>query len=177
MATLVRTILLLVACLTPVVTRAQVATAYILADHTSGYVLESYKADQKRPIASLTKIATAKVVLDWAAKTGTDLSQLISIPLQAIRPIGNNPMGLQPDDQMSYRDLLYSSLMASDNTAANALAFYVGSVIRSQASSELQGIGYGADLVRECGWPRTTAGAPTLLDRSGRREAGRLCDE
>jgi serine-type D-Ala-D-Ala carboxypeptidase (penicillin-binding protein 5/6) len=141
MATFVRITLLLVAFLTPVATRAQVAAAYILTDHTSGYVLESYKADQKRPIASLTKMATAKVVLDWAAKTGTDLSQLVSIPLQAIRPIGNNPMGLEPDDQMSYRDLIYAALMASDNTAANALAFNVGAAIRAHATSELEGLG------------------------------------
>ncbi|MBV8482897.1 MAG: D-alanyl-D-alanine carboxypeptidase, partial [Verrucomicrobia bacterium] len=66
MAALVRTSLLLVAALLPVGVKAQLAAAYVLADHTSGYILESYKGDQKRQIASLTKIATAKVVLDWA---------------------------------------------------------------------------------------------------------------
>ncbi|MBV8813648.1 MAG: D-alanyl-D-alanine carboxypeptidase [Verrucomicrobia bacterium] len=184
MATLARTILLLVACLTPVVTRAQVAAAYILADHTSGYVLESYKSDQKRPIASLTKIATAKVVLDWAAKTGVDLSQLIAIPLQAIRPIGNNPMGLQPDDQMSYRDLLYASLMASDNTAANALAYNVGAAIRAHATSELQGLGAIETFVsqmnalaRELGTERTLfVNADGLEPQRGRQPYSTAAD-
>src|ERR1700730_1137925 len=93
------------------VARSQTASAYILIDHTSGHVLESYKADEKRPIASLTKIATAKVVLDWAAKTGTDLAQFDVIPPQALNSGGINPMGLEPGDEVSYRDLIYAALL------------------------------------------------------------------
>jgi D-alanyl-D-alanine carboxypeptidase (penicillin-binding protein 5/6) len=141
MAALVRISFLLVAALLPLGVKAQYAAAYVLADHTSGYVLESYKPDQKRPIASLTKIATAKVVLDWAASTGTDLSQLISIPAQAIRAYGTNPIGLQPDDQMSYRDLIYSAMMESDGTAAQALAYTVGASLRSRAAGSLSELG------------------------------------
>jgi serine-type D-Ala-D-Ala carboxypeptidase (penicillin-binding protein 5/6) len=141
MAALVRISFLLVAALLPLGVKAQYAAAYVLADHTSGYVLESYKSDQKRPIASLTKIATAKVVLDWAASTGTDLSQLISIPTQAIRAYGTNPMGLQPDDQISYRDLIYSAMMESDGTAAQALAYTVGASLRSRAAGSLGELG------------------------------------
>ena len=113
------------------VARSQTASAYILIDHTSGHVLESYKADEKRPIASLTKIATAKVVLDWAAKTGNDLAQFVVIPPQAFNSGGINPMGLQPGDEVSYRDLIYAALLQSDNTAANALAYVVGESLRA----------------------------------------------
>src|SRR5260221_12378781 len=142
MAALVRISVLLVAALLPVGVKAQyAAAAYILADHTSGYVLESYKPDQKRQIASLTKIATAKVVLDWAASTGTDLSQLILIPPQAIRAFGTNPIGLQPDDQMSHRDLIYSAMMESDGPAARAFAYPVGSSLRSRAAGSLGALG------------------------------------
>src|SRR5260370_14563170 len=77
------------------VARSQTASAYILIDHTSGHVLESYKADEKRPIASLTKISTAKVVLDWAVKTSSDLAQFVVIPAQALSSARINPMGLQ----------------------------------------------------------------------------------
>src|SRR6266481_267702 len=63
---------------------AQLATAYVVADQTTGYILDAYKAETKRQVASLTKIATGKVVLDWAAKTGTDLAQLVVVPQQAI---------------------------------------------------------------------------------------------
>src|SRR5260221_6151478 len=142
MAALVRISVLLVAALLPVGVKAQyAAAAYILADHTSGYVLESYKPDQKRQIASLTKIATAKVVLDWAASTGTDLSQLIFIPPQAIRAFGTNPIGLQPDDQMSYLDLIYSAMMESDGTAAQALTYTVVAYLRSRAAGSLVELG------------------------------------
>jgi D-alanyl-D-alanine carboxypeptidase (penicillin-binding protein 5/6) len=113
------------------VARSQTASAYILIDHTSGHVLDSYKADEKRPIASLTKIATAKVVLDWAATTGNDLAQFVVIPAQAFNSGGINPMGLQPGDEVSYRDLIYAALLQSDNTAATALAYVVGESLRA----------------------------------------------
>ena len=142
MAAPVRTSILLVAAFLPIGAQAQFAAAeYVLADHTSGYVLESYKGEQKRPIASLTKIATAKVVLDWAASTGTDLSQLITVPPQAIRATSNNPIGLQPDDQMSYRDLIYSAMMESDGTAAAALAYTVGTSLRARSGGALSELG------------------------------------
>jgi D-alanyl-D-alanine carboxypeptidase (penicillin-binding protein 5/6) len=121
--------------------RSQTAAAYILIDHTSGHVLEGYKSDQKRQIASLTKIATAKVVLDWAAKTNTDLAQLVGISAQAFNSGGINPMGLQPDDQVSYRDLVYAALLQSDNTAATALAYAVGGQLRARGGSAIQELG------------------------------------
>jgi D-alanyl-D-alanine carboxypeptidase len=134
-------ILLGLAIFSTSVARSQIASAYILIDHTSGHVLESYKADEKRPIASLTKIATAKVVLDWAAKTGTDLAQFVVIPPQAINSGGINPMGLEPGDEVSYRDLIYAALLQSDNTAATALAYAVGESLRTQGGSAVQDLG------------------------------------
>jgi serine-type D-Ala-D-Ala carboxypeptidase (penicillin-binding protein 5/6) len=117
---------------------AQLASAYALVDHTTGYALESYKGDEKRAVASLTKIATAKVVLDWAAKTGLDLSQQAVVPPDAITEAGGiNPMGLQPNDSMSYRDLIYAAMMQSDNTAATTLAYYVGAAFRSRGGEQM----------------------------------------
>ena len=52
--------------LLPILAHAQSAAAWIVTDATSGYVLDSANAAKKRPIASLTKIATGMVVLDWA---------------------------------------------------------------------------------------------------------------
>jgi D-alanyl-D-alanine carboxypeptidase len=121
---------------------AQVAASYVVADHTTGYVLEAYKADEKRQIASLTKIATGKVVLDWAERDGTDLSQQIVIPPQATADAGGvNPMGLQPNDLISYRDLIYAALMQSDNTAASTLAYYVGAALRAHGGEEMRSLG------------------------------------
>ena len=122
--------------------RAQVAASYAITDHTTGYVLEAYKADEKRQIASLTKIATGKVVLDWAAREGVDLSQQLVIPPQAPADGGGvNPMGLQPNDLISYRDLLYAALMQSDNTAAATLAYYVGASLRTRGGEQMRSLG------------------------------------
>jgi len=142
--------------------RAQPVAAYTLEDHTTGYVLESYKGDQKRPIGSLTKIATAKIVLDWAQRTNTDLSQQIIVPVQAMGPGLSSAIGLQPNDLASYRDLIYASLLQSDNVAASTLAFYVGSALRAQGGQELQDLS-AVDafvtqmnaLARELGMERT----------------------
>jgi serine-type D-Ala-D-Ala carboxypeptidase (penicillin-binding protein 5/6) len=121
---------------------AQVAAAYALADHTTGHVLESYKGETKRSIGSLTKIATAKVVLDWAAKTNTDLAQQVVVPPLALSNAGGvNPMGLQPNDLITYRALIYAALLQSDNSAASILAFYVGADFRSHGGPELSDLG------------------------------------
>jgi D-alanyl-D-alanine carboxypeptidase (penicillin-binding protein 5/6) len=142
---------------------AQVATAYVLSDHITGYVLDAYKPDEKRQVASLTKIATAKVVLDWAAKTGLDLAQQAVVPPAALLESGGvNPMALQANDSMSYRDLIYAGLMQSDNTAATTLAYYVGAALRSQGGGQLSDLSpieaFAAQmnaLAREIGMEKT----------------------
>ena len=121
---------------------AQLVAAYVVADQTTGYVLEAYKGEVKRQIASLTKIATGKVVLDWASKTNTDLAEQVVVPPQAIEEAGAvNPMGLLPNDLMSYRDLLYAALMQSDNTAATTLAYYVGAALRPAGGERMRELG------------------------------------
>ena len=121
---------------------AQIAAAYAIADQTTGYVLEASKGTEKRQVASLTKIATGKVVLDWASKTNTDLAQQVVVPPQAIEESGGtNPMGLLPNDLISYRDLLYAALMQSDNTAAATLAYYVGAALRPAGGDRMRELG------------------------------------
>ena len=121
---------------------AQMAAAYAIADQTTGYVLEASKGVEKRQVASLTKIATGKVVLDWASKTSTDLAQQVVVPPQAIEEAGGaNPMGLLPNDLISYRDLLYAALMQSDNTAATTLAYYVGAALRPAGGDRMRELG------------------------------------
>jgi D-alanyl-D-alanine carboxypeptidase len=121
---------------------AQMAAAYAVADQITGYVLDAYKGEGKRPIASLTKIATGKVVLDWASKTNTDLAEQVVVPPEAIEEAGGvNPMGLLPNDLISYRDLIYAALMQSDNTAATTLAYYVGAALRPAGDERMRQLG------------------------------------
>jgi len=106
--------------------RAQEAAAYVIADSTTGFVLDQYRGDKKLQIGSLTKIATAMVVLDWSEASNADLGQLATVPDGAAQLNGGPNTGLQPGDRCSLRDLLYAALMQSDNAAALTLADHVG---------------------------------------------------
>jgi D-alanyl-D-alanine carboxypeptidase len=110
---------------------AAAAQAYVIVDSQTGYVLEEQKPKDKRQIGSLTKVATAMVVLDWAAKGGGDLNQFATIPPEAFVGVGENHIGFQPGDVITLRDLLYAALVQSDNIAAYALANHVGVALQS----------------------------------------------
>jgi serine-type D-Ala-D-Ala carboxypeptidase (penicillin-binding protein 5/6) len=105
---------------------SQAVPNYVIIDNQTGHVLGGSNRDEKVQIASLTKIATAMVALDWAQLNKKDLSAAALISANAMRAGGVNPVGLQEGDSLTIRDLLYCSLMASDNIAATALAEYIG---------------------------------------------------
>ncbi|HSV63496.1 MAG TPA: serine hydrolase [Chthoniobacterales bacterium] len=106
-------------------------TAYVVVDAQSGFVLEQVDARDKRQIGSLTKVATAMVVLDWSEKRGGDLNRIATIPPEAFVGTGENLVGFQPGDRITLRDLLYAALVQSDNVAAYALASEVGAALQS----------------------------------------------
>jgi serine-type D-Ala-D-Ala carboxypeptidase (penicillin-binding protein 5/6) len=101
-------------------------TAYAVIEANTGHVLDARDQNHKLQIGSLTKIATAMVVLDWAASSKFDLGQLATVPASAAQLGGQNPVGFVPGDRASLRELLYAALMQSDNIAALTLADHVG---------------------------------------------------
>jgi D-alanyl-D-alanine carboxypeptidase len=105
---------------------AAARTAYVIIDAQTGFVLEQVDGKDKRQVGSLTKVATAMVVLDWAEKRAGDLNQLATIPPEAFAGTGENLVGFQPGDRITLRDLLYAALVQSDNVAAFTLANQVG---------------------------------------------------
>jgi D-alanyl-D-alanine carboxypeptidase (penicillin-binding protein 5/6) len=107
------------------------ARAFVIVDAQTGYVLEEQDARAKRQIGSLTKVATAMVVLDWAEKKSGDLNQTAMIPPEALVGTGENLIGFQPGDTISLRDLLYAALVQSDNIAAYTLASHVGAALQA----------------------------------------------
>jgi D-alanyl-D-alanine carboxypeptidase (penicillin-binding protein 5/6) len=114
----------------------QLPPSYLVVDSQTGYVLIEQNAREKRQIASLTKIATACVVLDWAEKKGGDLNQLATISQAAFVGVEKNEVGWQVGDVVSLRDLLYAALVQSDNLAANALALRVGETLEAAVPAE-----------------------------------------
>jgi len=112
-------------------TALQARTAYVIIDAQSGWVLDQVDARDKRQIGSLTKVATAMVVIDWSEKRGGDLNQVTTIPPEAFVGTGDNLIGFQPGDRITLRDLLYAALVQSDNVAAYTLASTVGTALQS----------------------------------------------
>ncbi len=98
------------------------ASAILLAPQ-SGAVLHAHNADERRPMASTTKIMTALVVLEHCA-----LDTVVTIPREAVGVEGSS-IYLFEGEQITVRDLLYGLLLSSANDAAVALALHTaGSV-------------------------------------------------
>lgn len=115
--------------------------AHMVVEAYSGKVLSAANSTQKRPVASLTKMATAIVAVDWATATGTDMStQIIRVPGIVAQLGMPSPVGLAAGDSLTLRNALYSALLSSDNIAALTVAHHVGSSI-------LQRRGKGGDPV------------------------------
>jgi D-alanyl-D-alanine carboxypeptidase (penicillin-binding protein 5/6) len=95
---------------------APTAKAAILVESSTGKVVFRRKADERRAIASATKIMTALVV-----RANTRLDDEIEIPAYNGAAV-ESVAGLQPGDRMTVAELLEALLLESGNDAAAALA-------------------------------------------------------
>ncbi|MFT4177644.1 MAG: serine hydrolase [Luteolibacter sp.] len=123
-------------CLLPAGLRAQAPESVMVIEAYSGKILVSQNANVKRPVASLIKVATAVVAVDWAAATGREISSVtLSVP-PVVQSIGGpNPMNLQPGDTLTLMDAIRSTVLGSDNYAALAIAHHIGSEIQRRRGS------------------------------------------
>ena len=92
------------------------AAAAILLDPTTGQVLWSENAQEKRSIASITKVMTAIVFLE----DQPDLSRVVTV--ERGDTYAASTTYLRANDQITLDNLLHLTLIASDNAAARALA-------------------------------------------------------
>ncbi|MCB1062234.1 MAG: D-alanyl-D-alanine carboxypeptidase [Verrucomicrobiae bacterium] len=106
--------------------QAQASNSYIVVDANHKKILISNDADRKMPVASLTKVATALVALDWVYSKNGDKNAVMTVPQTVSALGGANPLGMQPGDRITVRDAVYAALMASDNVSAHTLAEYFG---------------------------------------------------
>ncbi len=109
----------------------QAAESVIVADHESGCIFLQRDADSPRQVASLSKIATAVVALEWIDESGGDLGQIATIHSEAVAG-GVNPLKLRPGDQLTLSAAIHAGMMASDNTSAYALAATLGEQMQPQ---------------------------------------------
>lgn len=92
------------------------AQAYVLMDAANGLTLAAKNAQQVRPPASLTKIATAMVALQRAR-----LDDVITVSVNAANT-GGSRFGLSAGEQEQLWKFLYGLLFRSGNDAAVAIA-------------------------------------------------------
>ncbi len=147
----------------------------------SGKVLVAANASARRPIASLTKITTGTVAVDWATATGVDLGSLqITVPQTVTLVGGPNPMNLQPGDQISMRDALYASLLGSDNLAALTVAHHVGRDLLSRRGKDgdpvAEFVGEMNRLAKSIGMSQTRYANPHGLEREGAKAFSTAAD-
>jgi D-alanyl-D-alanine carboxypeptidase (penicillin-binding protein 5/6) len=148
-------------------TTALCAESSIIVDNQTGRILEGVNANQKLPIASLTKLALAMVVLDWSQLKGGNLEQTATVPEEAISTTGGiNPLGLQAGDVLTLRDLLFACLLASDNVAAVTLADHLGRALPNATGLDPVGntVAHMNALARQLGMRRTLFLNPHGLD-------------
>jgi D-alanyl-D-alanine endopeptidase (penicillin-binding protein 7) len=91
--------------------------AYYILDESDSAVLAARNERTAVPIASITKLMTALVVLD----AGQSMDQVITITAADVRGTAGNSSRLAAGYKLSRRDLLHLALMSSENRAAYAL--------------------------------------------------------
>jgi len=127
------------------------AAAYVVVDGDTGEPLASFNADQPRPVASLVKLMTARLVLDAGR-----LEHTATVP--ALQLSGDESQaGLEPGDRVSRGELLQAMLVASANDAARTLAVDV-------AGDERRFVGMMNAEAAASGLDATRYANPTGLD-------------
>ena len=159
--------LLTLACVFQFSAQAQERPSYIAIEANSGKLLFSSNAEEKRPVASLSQVATAMVALDWVARTRLPLDTFIAVPQEAFGLRAGNPMDLQPGDRLTLRDALYSTLLGSDNVSALTVASFVGRDLVSRRGGGAPIAAFVAEmnnLARSLRMAKTRFTAPHGLD-------------
>ncbi|MBP5308542.1 MAG: D-alanyl-D-alanine carboxypeptidase [Clostridia bacterium] len=95
---------------------AETNDSEIIIEKLSGRVLYQKDPDEKRYIASLTKIMTAIVVIE-----NCDLEKKITVPAKCCGIEGSS-VYLKPNEVLSVEDLLYGLMLRSGNDCAETLA-------------------------------------------------------
>ena len=96
------------------------AVSWAIYDETAHVMLATWNLNEQRPMASVTKIMTAMVVVDHA-----DLEDVVTVPSLATGTRGSSA-GLVAGEEWTVYDLLVAMLVRSGNDAALTLAWHVG---------------------------------------------------
>ena len=111
-----------------VTTAAEISAKSAFAlDVKSGKALATLNADERRPMASLTKMVTALVITKALDDDLISLNESVTIEeSDIVDPTIYSHMGLEVGDTVTIEQLLDGMLIPSGNDAAKALARHVG---------------------------------------------------
>jgi D-alanyl-D-alanine carboxypeptidase/D-alanyl-D-alanine endopeptidase (penicillin-binding protein 7) len=135
----------------------------LVVEDDTGKILLEKNADRVVPIASLTKLMTAMVVLD----ARQDLDELIEIDRSDVDTFKHSSSRVPVGALISRRDVLQLALMSSDNRAAHALArTFPGGMpgFRAAVRQKIGALGMSQTVIEE----------PTGLSPRNRSTAGDL---
>ncbi|MEG2311039.1 MAG: D-alanyl-D-alanine carboxypeptidase family protein [Clostridia bacterium] len=99
----------------------------IVIDSESGRILYEKQINEKRPMASLTKLMTSILLVQ-----NCELNEIIEVPKEAVG-IGGSQVGLKKGDKVSMKSLLYGMLLPSGNDCAITVAMHIGGTIENFA--------------------------------------------
>lgn len=103
------------------------ALAAIVIESSTGRVLYSKNATERRSIASTTKIMTALTALE-----NGNTKEEVTVSKRAAS-IGGSTIGLQEGQKYTLKEMLYAMLMMSGNDAAIAVAEHIGGTVEDFA--------------------------------------------
>ena len=101
--------------------------AAVVIDFDTGRVLYDKNGDEKRKMASLTKIMTSILLVE-----NCDMEEQIEVPKKAAQ-IGGSTVGLKAGDIVTAKSLLYGMLLPSGNDCAYTVAIHLGGTIENFA--------------------------------------------
>ncbi|MGC9184796.1 MAG: D-alanyl-D-alanine endopeptidase [Thiomonas sp.] len=117
----------------------------LVVDEGTGRILLSKNADTARPIASLTKLMTAAVILD----AHLPMDQVLEITDADIDTLKWSASRLRPGTRLTREEMLKLALMSSENRAAHALARnYPGGLVAFIAAMNAKARALGMNSTR-----------------------------
>ena len=100
------------------------APSAILVEESSGQVLYELNADEKLPIASVTKTMTMLLIMEALDSGKIKLTDTVTASEYA-SSMGGSQVFLEPGEKMSVEDMLKAIVIASGNDAAVAMAEFI----------------------------------------------------
>lgn len=117
-------VMMICALLAPAAAGVELPTVFsecfVVMDAGTGQILAQKNGDLQKYPASITKILTVGMILERHS-----LEDRVKVEEEAVQLMaGAAAVGLIPGERLTVRDLVYATMVASANDAANALALY-----------------------------------------------------